>query len=166
MELLKSKMADRTTQLNTTIASAVEALGYDLVGHEYIGGAGAVLRVYIEKESGGITADDCAKVSRQIGSVLDVEDILPGHYLLEVSSPGLERPLFTLAHFKRFIGHKVHIHLRMKIEGQRNFTGLLQRVDDDVVTIVSHVGQELEQEHAFSLTDIEKAHLISDIGKK
>src|SRR5437870_3087505 len=113
-------------RLNQIIAPAVAALGYELVGCELAQDSGRqILRVYVDGEN-GITLDGCAAVSRQISAVLDVEDPIKGRFLLEVSSPGLERPLFSLAHYQRFIGHKAKLRLRQPQEdGRRNFTGII-----------------------------------------
>ncbi len=103
----------------------VEPMGYELVGVEYFQrGGGATLRVYIDHER-GITLEDCTAVSHQMSGVLDVEDPLPGHYDLEVSSPGLDRPLVFAEHFERFRGSRVKVRLAEKIEGRRNLEGVL-----------------------------------------
>ena len=87
--------------LRDSLASIVEALGYEFVGSEIVGqGKHAVLRIYIDSEN-GITIDDCSKVSYQVSAMLDVEDPIRGEYDLEVSSPGIDRPLFELSHFKK-----------------------------------------------------------------
>lgn len=152
----------RFAQLNQILTTAVGALGYSYVGCEYLAnGPGSILRVYIENEVAGITVDDCAKASRHINAVLAVEEVLKGQFSLEVSSPGIERPLFTLEHFQRFVNHKVAIKLRAKMEGRRNFTGILQRVEDSTVVVSNSDGSE----SCLSLADIERAHLVSDFGK-
>ncbi len=103
----------------------VEPMGYELVAVEYFQhGGGATLRVYID-HADGIDADDCAEVSDQLSGVLDVEDPLPGRYDLEVSSPGLDRPLVFPEHFRRFAGSRVKIRLAEKVEGRRNLEGVL-----------------------------------------
>ena len=104
----------------------VEPMGYELVGVEYFqrGGGASTLRVYID-HARGITLDDCAAVSHQLSGVLDVEDPLPGHYDLEVSSPGLDRPLVFPEHFARFAGQRIKVRLAEKIEGRRKLEGVL-----------------------------------------
>ncbi len=103
----------------------VESMGYELVAVEYFQrGGGATLRVYIDHPE-GIDLDDCAEVSHQMSGVLDVEDPLPGHYDLEVSSPGLDRPIVFPEHFRRFAGSRVRIRLAEKVEGRRNLEGVL-----------------------------------------
>jgi ribosome maturation factor RimP len=112
------------------VESVVSPMGYEPVGVEYVqGGAGsAVLRVYIDHER-GITLEDCEAVSRQLSSVFDVEDPIAGHYDLEVSSPGLDRPLFKLEQFDRFNGQRASIRLTAKLNGRRRFEGALAGVD-------------------------------------
>jgi ribosome maturation factor RimP len=119
-------------------------MGYELVGVEYFqrGSGGAVLRVYIDHEK-GITLDDCSAVSHQLSGVLDVEDPIPGHYDLEVSSPGLDRPLFTTEHYERFRGRAVRLKLVAKLDGRRKLEGRLAGVRSDAVLL--HVeGEDLE----------------------
>ncbi|PCI18333.1 MAG: ribosome maturation factor RimP [Piscirickettsiaceae bacterium] len=138
------------------IQPAVEGLGYEFVGAEFVGqGKESVLRVYIDSEN-GILVGDCSKVSHQISGVLDVEDPISGQYTLEVSSPGLERPLFSLEHFKRFKGSVVKLELRQAtLEGQRKFTGDILEVNKGIICL--HVDEE-EVEIPFSL--IKKARII------
>ena len=110
-------------------------MGYEFVGCRYIPqGAYSVIRVYIDKE-GGVSLDDCGKVSAQMSAVLDVEDPIAGKYNLEVSSPGSDRPLYTLEHFTRFVGHNVAIHLRDLKDGRKNFKGKLISVTDNIISI-------------------------------
>ena len=105
-------------QLTALVQSAVDALGYELVGVEYLSRptAGHLLRIYIDRE-GGIGLADCEKVSHQVSGVLDVEDPIRGGYALEVSSPGLDRPLFEKAHFERFVGEVARIKLHAAVNG-------------------------------------------------
>lgn len=122
-------------KINDLLLPVVEAMGYEFVGCKYIPqGAYTVLRVYIDKE-GGVTLDDCGKVSAQLSAVLDVEEPITGRYTLEVSSPGSDRPLFTLEHFQRFVGHNAAIRLHTPMDGRRNFKGKIVSVDDNIITI-------------------------------
>jgi len=138
------------------IEPIITGLGYEFVGAELTGqGKSSVLLVLIDSEN-GVLVTDCSKVSHQISGVMDVEDPISGQYRLEVSSPGLERPLYTLAHFERFKGSLVKLELRQStLEGQRKFTGDILDVKDDVVHL--HVDEE-EIEIPFSL--IKKAKLV------
>ena len=113
----------------------VAAIGYELLGIELNqNGHGSVLRVYIDKED-GITVDDCVLVSQQLSGLLDVEDPIRGNYELEVSSPGLDRPIFTIEQFKKFIGETVKLRLYEKRDGRKRYVGLLVSVNDEVLII-------------------------------
>ncbi|HIF17609.1 MAG TPA: ribosome maturation factor RimP [Cycloclasticus sp.] len=139
------------------IEPAVTGLGYEFVGAEFTGqGKSSVLLVYIDTDSAkGILVTDCSKVSHQISGIMDVEDPISGQYRLEVSSPGMDRPLFTLEHFERFKGSAVKLELRQAtLEGQRRFTGEILDVQNETVHL--HVDEE-EIEIPFSL--IKKARL-------
>lgn len=116
--------------LSRLARDVVEPMGYELVCVEHFqrGGGSSTLRVYIDHER-GITVEDCAAVSHQLSGVLDVEDPLSGHYDLEVSSPGLDRPLVYPEHFARFVGQRVKVRLAEKVEGRRNLEGLLLGLD-------------------------------------
>ena len=103
-------MSKRAEQLKELLAPVVEDLGYTLWGVQYLQGRGAVLRLFIDHDD-GINVDDCALVSHEVSGVLDVEDPIPGDYNLEVSSPGLDRPLFELSHFERYQGESVQLTL-------------------------------------------------------
>lgn len=151
-------MRHAPVHLQKLLEPAITALGYELVGIEYAGqGRGSVLRIYIDSAN-GISVDDCQRVSHQVSGVLDVEDPIQGRYALEVSSPGLDRPLFSVEHFERFVGHRAKIRLHTPLNGQRNFAGVLKAVDDGNVVIV-----ENEVAIALPLATIDKARLIPDI---
>ena len=107
---------------------AVAAMGFELSDIDVHLGRRGLLRLYIDRE-GGVTLDDCERVSAQVSTLLDVEDPLPGSYSLEVSSPGFDRRLRTQAHFERFVGDRVRIELKDALEGRRNFTGRLTGVE-------------------------------------
>jgi len=122
-------------ELMRLVRGAAETLGYELVGVELLSRpkAGHLLRVYIDNES-GIGLSDCERVSHQVSGVLDVEDSIRGDYALEVSSPGLDRPLFEKAHFERFVGHVVRVKLNVALEGRSNYKGTIVGIEgDDVV---------------------------------
>jgi ribosome maturation factor RimP len=144
------------------LESGVRALGFELVDVELQGGRQhSLLRVYIDGPQ-GITVDNCAKVSRQLSAVLDVEDPLPGSYTLEVSSPGLDRPLANVADFRRFQGETIKVRLQRALAtGRKNFTGRLLEVMEDRVVI------EVDNER-FDLPfdDIERARLVPKIERK
>ncbi|MCB1864669.1 MAG: ribosome maturation factor RimP [Chromatiales bacterium] len=132
----------------------VTGLGYEWVGAEQAAhGGGGLLRVYIDSPN-GVTVDDCARVSEQVSAVLDVEDPIVGAYTLEVSSPGLERPLFALSDFHRFAGRPARVVLNEKLDGRKRFSGDLVGVDGEHVVIDSEQGQI-----ALPYALIESAHL-------
>jgi ribosome maturation factor RimP len=109
-------------------------MGYELVGVEFDGHQ-RVLRVYIDRPE-GINVDDCSAVSYQLSGLLDVEDPIPGRYQLEVSSPGMDRPLFKLEHFDRFRGEMARIQLSRPLEGRRRYKARLQGVDGQDVLLL------------------------------
>lgn len=122
-------------QLESTLEQAVESMGFEWVGCEWAKeGAQPILRIYADKE-GGITLDDCAKVSRELGAILDVEDFLIDAYRLEVSSPGIERPLFRLSHYAKYVGQRVALRLKVPVAGQRRFQGIIDSVEGETIRI-------------------------------
>ena len=151
-------MTVKAQQLGTLLEPVVSSMEYEFVGLEYIGqGRHSILRVYIDSEN-GVSVDDCAKVSHQLSAVLDVEDPISGEYSLEVSSPGLDRPLFKLKHYEQFIGQEVKFKtLRPQLEnGQRKFRGTIDSVENDNVIFV------IDNERlSVPFTDIDKANLIA-----
>jgi ribosome maturation factor RimP len=128
---------DRVTEL---LEPVVEGMGYELVGLEYHPNSKrGLLRLYIDAPD-GIGVDDCARVSHQVSGVLDVEDPVPGEYLLEVSSPGLDRPIFKPADYDRFAGEIIRIRLHGLLEGRRKFRGRLGGRRGDSVIIEEETG--------------------------
>ena len=146
-------------QVNPAVMNVVEpvvtGLGYELVGVEYLSqGRHSVLRVFLDSEN-GIMVEDCERVSHQLSAVLDVEDPIAGVYSLEVSSPGMERPLFKAADFDRFAGHQVRVRLRRPLDGQRKFKGELVGMRENNIVIVE-AGRELK----LPLEQVDKANLV------
>lgn len=148
-------MSSKLEQLQALLAPVVEALGYECWGVEFISqGRHSVLRVYIDHPE-GILIDDCEAVSRQVSGILDVEDPISGEYTLEVSSPGMDRPLFTLEQFAKHAGEQVKIRLRSPYEGRRNYQGILRGVEEqDVVVLVD------DHEYLLPIDSIDKANII------
>ena len=137
----------------------VESMGYELVGVEYVGGGGyGTLRVYIDRDD-GVSLDDCAAISHQISGMLDVEEPIKQAYDLEISSPGIDRPLFKLADFERFAGHTVKIKLAAGLQGRKNFKGELQGVADPQMITVMVDGERFDLPFA----DIARANLIGEL---
>ena len=146
------------TSLDKLVKSTVEGLGYILWGYEYRPHSeSALLRIFIEKDEGGISIDDCSKVSRQIGAVLDVENIIPVAYILEVSSPGMDRVLFTAEQYQDYKGETLKIRTRTPIEERRNFKGSLITTSDSHVTIKVD-----NQEFQIPFDVIDRARLVLD----
>lgn len=146
----------KNEQLTELLSPTVEALGYELVGVEYHpNSVNALLRVYIDKAD-GIELDDCVAVNEQVSGILDVEDPINSKYTLEISSPGLDRPLFNLTDFQRFIGSQVKIRLSRPIERQRNFKAEIIAVNDNMITVKEVDGKQTELDVNF----IEVARLI------
>jgi len=115
------------------IEPVVEGLGYECVGIEYNSHPKhGFLRIYIDSEQ-GVGMEDCTKVSHQVSGVLDVEDPISGEYDLEVSSPGMDRPLFNLKQFEQFIGQTAQVSLFKPVGGRRKITGLIEKVEDNNV---------------------------------
>ncbi|OFJ93587.1 ribosome maturation factor [Pseudomonas aeruginosa] len=148
-------MSSKLEQLQALLAPVVEALGYECWGVEFISqGRHSVLRVYIDRPE-GILIDDCEAVSRQVSGILDVEDPISGEYTLEVSSPGMDQPLFTLEQFAKHAGEQVKIRLRSPYEGRRNYQGILRGVEEqDVVVLVD------DHEYLLPIDSIDKANII------
>lgn len=148
-------MSGKLAQLHDMLAPAVEALGFECWGIEYLSqGRHSLLRVYIEHPE-GVTVDGCALVSSQLSAILDVEDPISGDYTLEVSSPGMDRPLFTLAQYAQYSGEQARIRLRTPHEGRRNFQGIIRGVEgDEVVVLVD------EHEYLLPIDSIDKGNII------
>ncbi|HSM32296.1 MAG TPA: ribosome maturation factor RimP [Woeseiaceae bacterium] len=137
---------------------AIERLGYELSDLEVkLGGKHGALRVFIDKPD-GIGLDDCEKVSLAVSALLDVEDPLPGHYDLEVSSPGLDRKLTKIEHFQRFEGETVKVRMRFPIEGRRRFRGTLVSSDVEII-VVDVVGES----HTLPVATIDTARLVPGV---
>ena len=147
-----AKLEDKLTDM---LDPAVEALGFELVGIEFVrAGKHSILRVFIDHEN-GITVDDCADVSNQASAILDVEDPISTEYNLEVSSPGLDRPLFKEKHFAQAVGEIVQIRLTMPMDNRRNFKGPLLACENGTVSIEVD-GQQFQ----LAVANIEKGNVV------
>ncbi len=142
--------------INKLFEPVITAMGYEFIGCEYSASGGEInLKVYIDAKS-GVTLEDCSKVSKQLSVVLDVEDPISGRYRLEISSPGLERSLFTLEHFKQFIDSIVSIRLNALIDNRRNFTGRILDVKNEQILLNVD-----EQTISLPFSTIVKARLVN-----
>ncbi len=144
-----------THQIHQSIQGLVEDEGCELVYVQYLPeGLGALVRIYIDKE-GGVDLGDCQRVSRKAGVLLDVEDLIPHRYTLEVSSPGLERPLFSASDFEKYAGNAIRLTTRMKVGDRRKFKGWLKGIRTEVIEL------ECEGEiFQIPLENVKKANLI------
>ncbi len=131
--------------------------GVELVHAELSGGRSKFLRIFIDKPE-GVSADDCAAVSERVGLILDVEDLIPHQYVLEVASPGLDRGLYKAADYERFAGNAAHIRLDEPIGGQRNFHGMLVGLDREG-EVSAILDDEKGQRHRLPLSMISKANV-------
>ena len=158
-------MADKSTDIAGLLSPTVESMGLELLGVEYLPApGGAVLRLYIDRPGADPEADgqgvgiaDCEAVSREVSARLDVEDPISGTYTLEVSSPGVARPLFTLAHFQRFLGEQAKVGLKLPQEGRRRLQGRIASIDGDTIAF------EVDgPPFAVPAGNIDKARLVPD----
>ena len=148
--------ADELTRL---LEPTIEQLGYELADLEVkLGGRGGMLRIFIDHPE-GIGLDDCEKVSLAVSALLDVEDPLPGHYNLEVSSPGLDRKLTKAEHFQRFEGETLKVSMRFPIAGRKRFRGTLVSSDDE--NIVMEVDGE---SYSLPMATIDTARLVPEVA--
>ena len=149
-------MATLEQNLQEMLQGAVEDLSCELWGIEcQRAGRFMTVRLFIDKE-GGVTIDDCADVSRQVSAILDVEDPIADKYNLEVSSPGLDRPLFTLPQFERYIGQDIAVHLQIPVMERRKWQGKLERIENDMVTLIVD-----GQEQVLVFGNIQKANVVA-----
>lgn len=148
-------------KLEGLIKPVVEALGYEYVGLEYHRHpTNGVVRLYIDTPEQGVGLEDCERVSQEVAALLDVEDPIKGHYHLEVSSPGVDRPLFTLEHYRRFTGEEAKLTVLAPIEGRRRFKGIIAGVEDDAVKLLQD-GEAV----MIPLAAITKARLVPDFDR-
>ena len=149
-------MATLEQNLQEMLQGTVEDLGCELWGIECQRvGRFMTVRLFIDKE-GGVTVDDCADVSRPVSAILDVEDPIADKYNLEVSSPGLDRPLFTLPQFERYIGQDIAVHLRIPVMERRKWQGKLERIENDMVILIVD-----GQEQVLVFGNIQKANVVA-----
>lgn len=145
-------------ELTRLLEPTIEQLGYELADLELrLAGRDSVVRVFIDKPE-GVGLEDCETVSRQVSAVLDVEDPVPGHYVLEVSSPGLDRKLTKPAHYQRYVGDDIRVQLRFPIEGRRKFRGKLLAANEQTIQMeVDGLAHELP------IATIETARLVPSL---
>ena len=153
-------MSKAEISLRDRLASLVSSMGYEFVGMELQRQSRkrSLLRIYIDSEK-GITLEDCTTVSRQVSAMLDVDDPIQGEYSLEISSPGLDRPLFELAHYEKQIGNRIKVRVSSAVMSRRNFVGVLLRVEGDNIHLLVE-----QDEITLPFSTIEKAKVVADIA--
>lgn len=158
-------MSDKAAEIANMLAPTVQALGLDLLGAEYLPApGGATLRLYIdvplaEQPERVVNVDDCERVSREVSAQLDVEDPISGNYTLEVSSPGVDRPLFTLEQFGRHLGESAKVGLKLPQDNRRRLQGAIVRIEEAAGQVVFDVdGSEI----AVAFDNIDKARIVPD----
>lgn len=156
-------VSNKATEVTHLLSPTVQALGLELLGVEYLPApGGATLRLYIdvaveERDARVVNIEDCEAVSREVSAQLDVEDPISGNYTLEVSSPGVDRPLFALTHYERHAGESAKVVLKLPQDGRRRLQGGILRVDGDNV-VFGVDGAEL----TVAFDNIDKARLVPD----
>jgi len=146
-------------QVADLVEPSLEEMGFELVNVEYLSSRGKwVLRLYIDKE-GGVTLDDCAQVSKEMGDLIDVKDIINHEYVLEVSSPGLDRPLKKEKDLRHAIGKKIKVKTVVPVGGRRNYTGYLRNFQEGILYMELESGQV-----HLPWKDVDKANLVYEFN--
>jgi len=148
-------VSEAAEQVTAIIEATVESLGFELIRVAYGGGRKPTLQIMAEKPDGTMGVEDCATLSREVSLLLDVEDPLPDEYLLEVSSPGVDRPLTRPKDFERWVGFDAKIELSEQMEGRRRFRGEIVSFDKGVIVLSTDEG-----EFSFDYPEVAKAKLI------
>lgn len=143
------------------LVKLIASMGFELFGCELLPrGRQKLFRIYIDSKN-GVTIDDCSAVSHQVSALLDVEDPIDERYTLEVSSPGIDRPLFEIEHYRKYIGYHIKVKLFAPIGKHKQYKGIVKRVDgEDICLLVA----DSEQEVVLPFSMIEKANLIGEVG--
>ena len=166
-------MADKATDISNLLSPTVQALGLELLGVEYLPSpGGATLRLYIDIPPGEAVGDsetprmvgieDCEAVSREVSAQLDVEDPISGNYTLEVSSPGVDRPLFTPAQFARFIGESAKVTLKLPQDGRRRLQGQIVRIEGGSIVFKLDNAPVDNDEMTVAFENVDKARIMPD----
>jgi ribosome maturation factor RimP len=156
---MQGKHRDTAREITALVGPVLMDMGFDLVDVEFLPGHGRwVLRLYIDNEA-GVTIDDCATVSQELGNLIDVKDLIRHPYVFEVSSPGLNRPLTREKDFLRALGKKVKVRMVVPIKGRRNYSGYLSHFEDGTLYVKLE-----EEEVALPWQQVEKANLIYEFN--
>lgn len=149
-------MKSLVEQIETLITPSLSSMGFNLVKVTFMDGKKSqTLQIMAERTDGTMTVDDCANVSRQVSAILDVEDVISSAYRLEVSSPGIDRPLVRLSDYPKFIGHDAKVETVLPIDGRKRFTGKIKAVEGETV-ILTVDGKD----HNLPFIDIQSAKLV------
>ncbi len=143
-------------ELISLLEPTVSGMGFDLVDVDLEHGGRGLVRLFIDRPN-GVDLDDCAKVSNQVSALLDVEDPFPGHYVLEVSSPGINRILRTPEHFRQFTGRRVKVRMEQAVEGRKRIIGQLLGLDEEQVLV-----EMADHEYRLPIKDIKRARLAPE----
>jgi ribosome maturation factor RimP len=162
---MEPKTQSIVKQVESLVVPILEEMGYELVDVDYVSSYGRwILRLFVDKE-GGVTIGDCARISEELGDLIDVKEFIRHEYNLEVSSPGLDRPLRKEKDLSRALGKRIKVRMATPLEGRRNFTGVLLRYGDGVLHLEVD-GQKVD----LSWPDVAKANLIyefkASVGEK
>ncbi len=145
----------KTEELQAIIEPVAEAMGFEIVRISFGGGGRPILQIMAERPDGTMTVEDCTRLSRELSVVLDVENPVPGEYMLEVSSPGIDRPLTRLKDFERYAGFDAKLELYEPVNGQRRWRGVLAGVENDQIALADQ-----NERHWFGFSEIRKAKLL------
>lgn len=153
--VVRRNLNRRESDIEDLLAPVIEALGCELWGLEFLSqGRHSKLRIYIERDE-GVSVDDCERVSREVSDLLDVEDLMPTAYTLEVSSPGMDRILFRPAQYQDHVGEQVDVRLDYPFEGRKRFIGILAGLENDEVLLRIE-----DEEYVFPLASVQRARLV------
>ena len=151
-------MATLEQRLTEMLESPIESLGFELWGIEFVrAGKHSTLRVFID-HANGITVENCAEVSHQVSSILDVEDPISTEYNLEVSSPGMDRLLFKPSQYEKYLGEQVSLTLRMAVNNRRKYKGVITRIEGEMLTLVVDGNEE-----TVAFANIQQANLVPNL---
>lgn len=159
MHLMQEKGENTAAKVASLVEPILQEMGFELIDVEFLHSQGRwILRLTVDRE-GGITVDDCARVSRELGDLLDVKDLIRQRYFFEVSSPGLDRPLKREKDLLRALGKKIKVRMKTPIQGRRNYFGLLTDFSDGTLYM------EMEQgEAALPWAQVQKANLVYEFN--
>ncbi len=154
-------MSKLDPELHERLTLLISSMGYELLGCDLLSmGRQKMFRLYIDSPT-GVSADDCSKVSHQVSAMMDVEDPIQTRYVLEVSSPGIDRPLFLLNHYERFVGSEVKVKLSSPVDGRRQYRGVLKRVEgEDIHLDIGGSGREI----VIPFSSIDRANVVGKIS--